>query len=228
LQKRFTRMFLNNKMMSNILRSSINKYHHSKGASQETSLFPADSSYDGKPVEIGENHLEMTEGFIALISPNPLRTMSSGVVGAGTGWYSTFVNRHVDKSYDCSDHRKEMIHYLKEQGFEPAETVGMMTAVMLEDVCFKQYQEEGFSVLIVVTAGTGNAVDASKSNEYHSYDLSPGTINIWLFVNGELTEEAFIQSIMTATEAKTKALHDLEIMDSLLVQWQRVHLLTAS
>ena len=34
-----------------------------------------------------------------------------------------------------------------------------------------------------------------------------------MFVNGELTEEAFIQSIMTATEAKVKVLHDMRIKD---------------
>ncbi|MGV2941973.1 adenosylcobinamide amidohydrolase [Mesobacillus sp. LC4] len=215
MQKRFTRMFLNNKMSSHILRTSIKTKSHTKGALQETSLFPAASPNDAISVEIGESNLQMREEFISLNSPIPLRTMSSGVVGAGTGWHRSFLNRHVDKNYDCSDHREEMIHYLQEQGFDPELTVGMMTAVMLEDVCFKHYQEEGFSIFIVVTAGTGNAVDASKSSEYYSYDMSPGTINTWIFVNGVLTEEAFIQSIMTATEAKTKALHDLEIRDKL-------------
>ncbi|MBS8263877.1 hypothetical protein DYI25_05425 [Mesobacillus boroniphilus] len=208
-------MFLNNKVNSHNLQTSIQKQIHSKVAAQEMRRVPAACSDDAEQVEIGESHLKMTGDFVVLNSPIPLKTMSSGVVGAGTGWYRTFVNRHVDKGYDCSDHRKEMIHYLKGQGFEPGETVGMMTAVMLEDVCYKQYQEEGFSVFIVVTAGTGNAVDASKSSEYYSDDMSPGTINIWIFISGELTEEAFIQSIMTATEAKTKTLHDLEIRDRL-------------
>ncbi|RSD28942.1 adenosylcobinamide amidohydrolase [Mesobacillus subterraneus] len=161
---------------------------------------------------IGQGLLKMSEEFVVLESPILLKTMSSGVVGSGTGWHSTFVNRHVNKNYDCSDHRKEMAEYISDHGLDPGETVGMMTAVMLEDVCFKLYEEEGFSVFIVVTAGVGNAVDASKSAEY-TYEKSPGTINTWVFVNGELTEEAFIQCIMTATEAKTKALHDLDIRD---------------
>ena len=33
-----------------------------------------------------------------------------------------------------------------------------------------------------------------------------GTINTWVIVNGELPDEAFIQAMITATEAKTKAL----------------------
>ncbi len=184
-------------------------------AAQEIGLSPVCGSDEPTQVNIRENHLKLNRDFIVLNSPIPLRTISSGVVGAGTGYYNTFMNRHVDKGYDCSDHREEMIQYLKEQGLQPEDTVGMMTAVMLDDVSYKNYQEEGFSVFIVVTAGVGNAVDASKSSQYYSFDMSPGTINIWIFVSGELTEEAFIQSIMTATEGKTKALHDLKIRDKL-------------
>ena len=106
-----------------------------------------------------------------------------------------------------------MIDYLKTNGFEPAETVGMMTAVMLEDVSFKLYKEENFTVFIVVTAGVGNAIDATRS-EQHSYELVPGTINTWIFVSGNMTEEAFIQGIMTATEAKAKAMQELEVKDA--------------
>jgi iron complex transport system ATP-binding protein len=105
-----------------------------------------------------------------------------------------------------------MATFLRSKGFEPSETVGMMTAVRLEDVVFKKYTEERFSIFIVVTAGVGNAVDASKS-DLHSFEMVPGTINTWIFVQGELTEEAFIQSIMTATEAKVKAMHNLHVMD---------------
>jgi iron complex transport system ATP-binding protein len=106
-----------------------------------------------------------------------------------------------------------MVSFLKVKGFEPSETVGMMTAVFLDDVSFKHVEGIRFSLFVVVTAGVGNAVDASKS-EQHTFEQVPGTINTWIFVNGELTEEAFIQSIMTATEAKAKALHDLNVIDA--------------
>ena len=148
--------------------------------------------------------LHISEELIELTSPMPLRTMSSGVIGSGTGWHQTFVNRHVHKDYSCSDHRAEMASFLKSNGFEPSETVGMMTAVVLEDVVYKRFEHNRFSIFVIVTAGVGNAIDASKS-EQHSFEMTPGTINTWIFVSGELTEEAFIQSIMTATEAKVKA-----------------------
>jgi adenosylcobinamide amidohydrolase len=202
LQKLFTRTFLNKKFFAR------------KIPVPQAVLLPEILSEGTEQVIIGQGLLKMSEEFVVLESPILLKTMSSGVVGSGTGWYSTFVNRHVNKDYDCSDHREEMVEYLRQNGFDPVKTVGMMTAVILEDASFKLYQENGFSVFIVVTASVGNAVDVSKSGQ-NSYEKSPGTINTWIFVNGELTEEAFIQCIMTATEAKTNAMHDLEIRDRL-------------
>jgi iron complex transport system ATP-binding protein len=163
-------------------------------------------------VKIDQDLLSCTEEYIELTSPIALRTMSSGVLGSGVGWYQKFVNRHVDKNYNCSDYREEMTAFIKANGFEPAETVGMMTAVFLEDAAYQMYEQDDLSIFDVVTAGVSNAVDASKS-ERHSFENLPGTINTWIFVNGELTEVAFIQGIMTATEAKVKVMYDQNVID---------------
>ncbi|TYS89257.1 adenosylcobinamide amidohydrolase [Rossellomorea aquimaris] len=156
--------------------------------------------------EIINHHLlTCSKNQIILQSTRPLKTISSGVTNAGTGWYTTFVNRHVSKNYNSDNHHEEMQGYLQQIGVKREETVGMMTAVQLEDACWGFYEEESFSVFIVVTAGVGNAVDASMS-DCHSFDHSPGTINIWVFINGRVSDAASIQGIMTATEAKVKAL----------------------
>ena len=47
----------------------------------------------------------------------PLKTLSSAVHNAGMGWYRTFVNRHVDSTYNCDDVKKEMATYLEAKGF---------------------------------------------------------------------------------------------------------------
>lgn len=156
--------------------------------------------------------LSVSKEMNVLQSPLPLKTVSSAVTGAGVGWYKYFVNRHVDKNYDVLDHRREMQQYLVEKGFDLVDTVSMMTAVKLEHTVKHLYEGEGFSVFIVVTAGVSNAVDVSLS-EQHQYEEKRGTINLWVFVNGELSDEAFIQSMMTATEAKVKVLEDLAVKD---------------
>jgi iron complex transport system ATP-binding protein len=202
---------LREERIRDVYHTEIQKHPHPKVAAPQMVLLPK-VKQDRKVNHIDESLLCVTKEFIELNSVAPLRTMSSGVIGSGTGWHHTFVNRHVDKDYNCSDHRKEMADFLKVNGFEPSETVGMMTAVILEDVSYKHIEGAGFSIFVVITAGVGNAVDSSKS-EQHTFEQVPGTINTWIFVNGELTEEAFIQSIMTATEAKAKALHDLNVID---------------
>lgn len=202
---------LREERIRDVYHTDIQKHPHPKVAAPQMVLLPI---VKNKVVDfdLDESMLHISEELIELTSPLPLRTMSSGVIGSGTGWHQTFVNRHVHKGYSCSDHRSEMASFLKSNGFEPSETVGMMTAVILEDVVYKRFEHNSFSIFAVVTAGVGNAIDASKS-EQHTFEMTPGTINTWIFVSGELTEEAFIQSIMTATEAKVKALNDLKVID---------------
>ncbi|MFS0644983.1 adenosylcobinamide amidohydrolase [Siminovitchia sp. 179-K 8D1 HS] len=197
-----------------IYKTNIEKYPHPKVPKPQMMLVP-DKCPNGRiPLFLRESMLEVSSEKITFQSPVPLRTMSSGVTGSGVGWHRSFVNRHVDKHYQCDNFKEEMIHYLKEHGFDPNETVGMMTAVHLQDVSHHIFEEDGLSVLIVVTAGAGNAVDVSLG-ETRGFIVSPGTINTWVFVNGKLTEEAFIQSVMTATEAKVKALHECHVVDPL-------------
>src|SRR5699024_2557636 len=151
---------------------------------------------------------------VTLYAPMPLQTLSASMTGAGRGSFSQFVNRYVGKGYDCSNHHKENQLYLKNNGFHPTETISMMTAVKLQHVAYEYIVADGFSVFIVVTAGVANAVDAICGHR-HQANFRPGTINTWVFVNGKLTEEAFVQCVMTATEAKTKALQALQVRDHL-------------
>ncbi|WLD91661.1 adenosylcobinamide amidohydrolase [Alkalihalobacillus sp. AL-G] len=195
-----------------VYNTEIDKQPHPKVPAPQMVLLPDQMNDERSPKRIDQSLLDLSDERIVLHTPEPLRTMSSGVIGAGTGWNHTFVNRHVGLDYNCEDHRNEMADYLNKNGFEPADTVGMMTAVILEDVSYRFVESDGFSTFVVVTAGVGNAIDASKS-EFHTYNMQPGTINTWIFVNGEMTEEAFIQAMITATETKVKVLHDQHVID---------------
>ena len=89
-----------------------------------------------------------------------------------------------------------------------------MTAVKMEDAIWKFVEGTGFSLFIVVDSRSGECVDVSRGTD-HSSNYIPGTINIWIFKMEILSEEAYIQAIATATEAKVKSLHDMKIMDPL-------------
>jgi len=163
---------------------------------------------------VTQDDFSISSEYVVLRSKIPLKTVSSAVHNAGTGWYRTFVNRHVDHNYNCDDVKVEMAAYLEGQDFSLTETVGMMTAVTTQHAEIGEYEGSFGTVLIAVTAGIGNAVDVSKSHT-RDRETKIGTINTWVIINGELPDEAFIQSMITATEAKTKALQTEEILDPL-------------
>lgn len=115
--------------------------------------------------EIDERYLSISPQMITLRFPKPVKTMSSGVIGAGVRWTEHLVNRHVTETNDCDNYREDMKNFLLQHSFNPAKTVGMMTAVQLEDVSFRKITEGDLSIFVVVTAGVGKAVDVSRNSD---------------------------------------------------------------
>ncbi len=163
---------------------------------------------------VKKDDFSVSSEYVSLRTEGPLKTMSSAVHNAGTGWYRSFVNRHVDANYNYEDVKVEMATYLEQQGFHVTDTVGMMTAVMTEHAEIEEYKGDFGTILIAVTAGVGNAVDVSEALT-RDREQRIGTINTWVIVNGKLPDEAFIQAMITATEAKTKALQMESVKDPL-------------
>jgi len=202
------------KQINQTYHTEVEKFAHPTIAKPQIMLKPDKVKPRKKKIQINKIFLKITKENIILKSPIPLRTMSSGVLNSGLGWYKHFINRHVDSKYNVRNYKQDMYQYLKRSSLKESETVAMMTAAQLENVGISEIETIDFSLLVVVTAGVNNATDASLG-EKHEFKLTPGTINTWIFVSGKLTEEAFLQSIVTATEAKTIALRELNVLDQL-------------
>ncbi|WP_046174736.1 adenosylcobinamide amidohydrolase [Domibacillus indicus] len=195
----------------NVYHTNVQKQPHPEVPKPQMSLLP---EWPVQPdIEIDETFIEQHSDYLAIRPPVPLKALSSGVIGAGWGWRSAFVNRHVDQNYQLDNFEEEAAAYFSNKGFDLQETVGMMTAVKMEDAAWRKETQESVSVLAVATAGAGNAVDVTRPRTSWKEKQTPGTINIWVFANGKLSEEAFVQGLMTATEAKVKALADAGITD---------------
>ncbi|RSD21158.1 heme ABC transporter ATP-binding protein [Mesobacillus subterraneus] len=178
-----------------VYKTEIKNHPHPEIARPQLLLVPETDST--AQVKIDERFLEISKERIVLQTPLKMRTMSSGITGAGIGWHRSFVNRIVPMDYDCSDHKAEMADYLDSYGFQPGETVGMMTAVPADTACYRLFENEAHSIFVIVSAGS-------------THRDRPRNINTWLFINGRISEEAFIQSAMTAAEAKASVLQELE------------------
>ncbi|WP_342508393.1 adenosylcobinamide amidohydrolase [Sporosarcina sp. FSL K6-2383] len=194
-----------------VYQARVKTQAHPELPKPQITLLP-DTKDEVIPFTVTLDDFTVSSDYVALRTAGPLKTMSSAVHNAGTGWYRAFVNRHVDANYDSDDVKVEMAAYLEQQGFHGTDTVGMMTAVMTEHVEMEQYKGDFGTILIAVTAGVGNAVDVSEALT-RDREQRIGTINTWIIVNGTLSDEAFIQAMITATEAKAKALQMEAIQD---------------
>src|SRR5699024_9589677 len=97
-------------------------------------LIPESNKKIQKNIEINQSFLEVTDAHIILNSPVPLRTMSSGVLNSGLGWYKYFINSHVDVKYNVRDYKQDMSAYLQKYNMQESETFTMITADNLKYV----------------------------------------------------------------------------------------------
>jgi len=88
----------------------------------------------------------------------------------------------------------------------------LFTGADMDHLVVKEKTYEGMKVVALVTAGVrGNALRTSKDKGDH---VEPGTINIMIMTSRCLSQGAMGRAIVTATEAKTAALMDLDIRSS--------------
>ncbi|MFC7685855.1 adenosylcobinamide amidohydrolase [Ureibacillus sp. GCM10028918] len=184
--------------------------HPEQPKPQMTILPELQNQSEEKVVKLDQ--IKIKQEYVEFKSHYPLRVLSSAVHNAGMGWYANFMNRTVQPDYDIEHVKEEYLQYLVSKGFSPTNTVGMMTAVDTKKAVIKKYEMPFGEVFVVVTAGVGNAIDVSQSYKRNNF-FQVGTINTWVIINGKLSDEAFVQAMMTATESKSKALHHEEVYD---------------
>ena len=158
--------------------------------------------------------LSQSEHCLAITSQVPLRTLSSALIGDGFGSTHCFANFHVDKNYDGRTPVADLRAWLGAQGL-PSLSIAMMTAVRLSNasIVSMPLAQREHGVMALVTAGTGNAVDITA---LHSQDprLVAGTINVFVFVDAQLTDGALVNTCLSITEAKVQALYKAGIIDT--------------
>lgn len=151
--------------------------------------------------------LRFQANMLLLHSDRPLQILSSAMIGGGLIMAHTIVNAHVHKHYQHPDPVQDLESRVRDAGIS-GPFVGMMTAVFLDGVQSATRYQENITVATIVTAGVGNAIAAGSSPPA---SLSPGTINLILLVDAKLSPGAMVNAIITATEAKSKVLRDMQI-----------------
>ncbi|WDL96775.1 adenosylcobinamide amidohydrolase [Alicyclobacillus sp. ALC3] len=153
-------------------------------------------------------HWVQNSRLIHIKSDRRLRTISSAIHGGGMNNLYDIVNFKVPRTYNCDTPKLDLSLRLSQLGISGNDATALMTAARLDDAGWAEVQGAQWSILVCVTAGFSNA--ARVCGEYLK-SLEPGTINTIVIVDGYMTEEAFVESVITVTEAKAAALSDLAV-----------------
>ncbi|OYD06182.1 adenosylcobinamide amidohydrolase [Paludifilum halophilum] len=144
-----------------------------------------------------------------------MEVLSSALLGGGFLHTDTIVNRHVKKGYNPRNPEMETQEWLEERGYDPRRTVTLLTAAWVERAEVVEKVWDHVRLAAIVTAGVSNAARAGKQEPVDGAGTpDPGTINTILLIDGRTTPGAMVNAVITATEAKTAALADLEVRDA--------------
>ena len=153
---------------------------------------------------------------------HPALALSSAVYGGGILELNRVFNIYVDKHYRCDDPPRDIAEALREWQEQADQCAGLLTAVRLEHTSIQEYTSSEFGLLCCTTAGVSNAARAGSERtvfDVHGKTQNrtpyiPGTINIMLWFNGQMTSGAMVNAVQTAVEAKAAALADAGVADS--------------
>jgi adenosylcobinamide amidohydrolase len=120
---------------------------------------------------------------------------------------------------------EHMVLLSRELGLDPETSAGISTAAQMENVSIKTESHNELSVTAIVTGGVevngGRVGDAAFWDELEEQKKAQGcvsesdnctahgTINIILYIDACLSEDALTRALVTCTEAKTAALQEL-------------------
>lgn len=143
-------------------------------------------------------------------SDEPLHVLSSAVLGAELRQARYIINHSVDKDYSGSDPEEEL-RQVAERLRLGRDVLGMMTAVSVKNTILCRERRKGLTVATLCTAGTGNPGVAGLPGSMAQRQYKPGTINLILLIDGKLTDAAMVNTVITATEAKSRALFKAKV-----------------
>jgi adenosylcobinamide amidohydrolase len=156
--------------------------------------------------------LQLLEDRIELALLENLHALSSAVHPGGFSDANRIINWKVPLTYQCDDPVRDIVKQCKAWECNPDTTVGLITAAKLTHASVAEFEGDRFKLLCCTTVGTRNAARAGKPRSTFSA-YSAGTINVIVLIDGQMTEAAMVNAVITATEAKSAALQQLGISE---------------
>lgn len=148
---------------------------------------------------------------LVILSSAPLRALSSSILSPSYARFAAIVAHQLPEDYNHAEPKKLFLKTLNSLGLS-RQTLGLMTAVNVKNVSVVSKSHKKLTVCAVVTAGVSNPASAGDNAPE---EIKSSTINIILLIDGNLTRHCMVNVVMTATEAKSAALRDLDVRSQL-------------
>jgi len=163
-------------------------------------------------IDLADNvRLVVKENVLAVFCDSALKTVSSAYFNGGNKQVKTLLNIGVPEGYsDLSLHLDplKLITLSAAKVGVTEDYVAMVTAAKIQNYSLVTKKADGFSVSVAATAGCQHG---ESSGEEMDVQEITGTINIIVFIDGNPTDSCMVASVITATEAKSAALRDLDV-----------------
>jgi len=146
-----------------------------------------------------------------VISEADLTTVSSAIYNGGFRKVKAILNIQVPEGYSDRQLHEDPLHLvrmLSEKIGVHENYLAMITAAKITNMSHVAKSDGNIAVNVVATAGASHGESAGETINAEQTD---GTINIIVVINGNPTDSCLVAAFVTATEAKTAALNDLDI-----------------
>ncbi len=156
--------------------------------------------------------LTLKENVLAVISDAALNTVSSAIHnGGGLKKTKIIINAQVTDEYGDrhlhDDPDAFIVKSFQKLGVNDS-FVGMVTYANIADFALVSKRDDAAAVSVVATAGCTHAESSGEKIELQPIE---GTINIIVVIDGHPDEACLVSCLITATEAKTAALRELDL-----------------
>ena len=162
--------------------------------------------------------LVLKDNVLAVISDIDYSIVSSAIYNGGFRKAKAIIN--VQTTDDLSDQQlhadpqKFIVDSAKKLNIS-VNFVGMVTAAAVEKFAIASKKDGDLAVTVIATAvdTEGNTCShAETAGETITIEeMMPGTINVMIVIDGNPNEACLVNTVLTATEAKTAAIWELDI-----------------
>jgi len=155
--------------------------------------------------------LVIEDNVLAVISDADLNVVSSAIYNGGCRKVKAILNIQVPEGYSDRQLHEDPMHLVTTSSRKIGvhdNYLAMITAAKIANLSHSARTEGNVAVNVVATAGASHGESAG---EPINAEQTSGTINIIVIIQGNPTDSCLAAAFVTATEAKTAALNDLDI-----------------